>query len=108
MGNKYICDTTADNSYTRSVKIKASAVPGEAGKIVLDYLFAIAPSSTTVNDGLNAPGRYFVYDPDVVENAEIYAEGNTPAGPSPVGSGAAGVSCVAAVAFIVGIVTLLA
>eukprot|EP01043_Picozoa_sp_COSAG02_P035370 COSAG02_NODE_2529_length_8602_cov_20.688463_1_plen_390_part_00 len=110
-GNKYICDTTVDNSYTRSVKIKASAVPGDTNKVSLDYLFAIAPSGDSANDGLNAPGRYFVYDPDVVEDGETEPEDTPPAAPSPANtesSGATAISCGAAVAFVSGIVALLA
>eukprot|EP01043_Picozoa_sp_COSAG02_P015740 COSAG02_NODE_678_length_18586_cov_39.649375_8_plen_364_part_00 len=113
-GNKYICNPTASNSFTRSVKIKASAVPGDSDKVQLDYLFAIGPSSGSVNDGLNAPGRYFVYDPDVVD------EETTPPAPNPAdaaanaaadtagSSGAASVSGGAAFGSIVGIAALLA
>ena len=118
VGNKYVCDTTADNSFTRSVKIKASAVAGDSNKVAFDYLFAVAPSSSSVNDGLNAPGRYFVYDPDVVEDSATEPVDTTPAdttsadatpSPSTTGSsGATGVSCGAIVAFVAGIVALFA
>jgi hypothetical protein len=104
-GNNYICDTTADNSFTRPVKIKAAAVAGDSSKIALDYLFAIAPSSESVNDGLNAAGRYFVYDPDVLPAADTGGDADTTAAGS---SGAASISSEAAIAALVGAATLLA
>ena len=33
--------------------------------VYFDYLFALAPSSSGGNDGLNTANRCFVYDPDV-------------------------------------------
>eukprot|EP01043_Picozoa_sp_COSAG02_P024829 COSAG02_NODE_1372_length_13018_cov_5.358155_8_plen_85_part_00 len=54
------------NSFTRDIKIKVSG--GDSG-VYFDYLFALAPSASGVNDGLNAPNRYFVYDPDVSAGA---------------------------------------
>jgi len=99
--NNYACGTSADASFTRSVKIKAIPVEGDSSKVRLDYLFAVAPSSDSVDDGLDAPGRYFVYDPDVVP-----VSGPTPspaAGTAATtstattgSSGAATVSCAAA------------
>ena len=97
VGATYTCATTAANSFTRPIKIKASAVTGNSLRVNFDYLFAVAPSSSSVNDGLNAPGRYFVYDPDVVDAAAANKES----------SGATAVSRRAAAAFVVGIVALL-
>jgi hypothetical protein len=33
--------------------------------VITHSLFALAPSASGVNDGLNTADRYFVYDPDV-------------------------------------------
>ena len=111
-GNHYICDTTEGNSFTRPVKIKATAVAGDSSKVALDYLFSVAPSSESVNDGLNAPGRFFVYDPDVLPAADAEEDADTTAASSLAGSagssGAAKISSEAAIAALVGVATLLA
>jgi hypothetical protein len=62
------CPTTVANSFTRDIKIKVSP-DGSGQGVYFDYLFALAPSASGVNDGLNTANRYFVYDPDVSEES---------------------------------------
>lgn len=40
--NVYVCSTAAGNSFTRAIKIKATA---SGNAVNLDYLFAVAPSA---------------------------------------------------------------
>ena len=66
----FSCPTSAQNSFTRDVKIKVSPTTGSDG-VYFDYLFALEPSDTDINDGLNTAGRYFVYDPDVTSGKVV-------------------------------------
>lgn len=104
-GATITCVTTAANSFTRPIKIKASATQAD-GVVNLDYLFAIAPSAAGVNDGLEA-GRYFVYDPDV---APASATDTTPT-PTPAiavaASGATALHASAAASFLTFITMLM-
>ena len=66
------------NSFTRDIKIKVSPDGSDQG-VYFDYLFALAPSASDVNDGLNTADRYFVYDPDVSTNvAQSNDQSNVP------------------------------
>jgi hypothetical protein len=45
--------------------------------VITHSLFALAPSASGVNDGLNTAGRYFVYDPDVSTGVASTGTGET-------------------------------
>jgi len=80
------CPTTADNSFTRDVKIKVSADGSAAGNgVFFDYLFALEPSTEGGSDGLIGNGKYFVYDPDVSSGVVSSAD-KTSGAASTVGS----------------------
>jgi len=104
---KYQVTDAPGHLSTRAIKIKASYANGNdlSAGIFLDYLFTVAPSTTGGTDGLDQPGRYFVYDPSVTATSST-----TPPPPPVVGvpkGASANRAAFSMIAIVVAIMTML-